>query len=53
MNCVFVIGKLSNTTFAIDAQGTTETWTNGQSRCLMFHVAYKLAIGMNGPRHQY
>ena len=36
-----LLGQLNNTTFTLDAQGRTETWTSSIPRYLMLHVAYK------------
>ncbi len=44
-----ILGNLSNTTFTLNEQGRTETWTNSVSRYLMAHVAYKFTLGMKAP----
>ena len=36
-----LLGQLNNTTFVLDTQGRTETWTSSIPRYLMLHVSYK------------
>lgn len=50
-----ILGNLNSTSFTLDTQGRTETWTNGLTRYLMLHAAYKFTLGMkqsgNFPRN--
>lgn len=39
-----ILGKLSNVTRTINAQGRTESYTNVQPRYLLLHIAYRLSI---------
>lgn len=41
-----ILGHLNSTSFTLNSQGRTETWTSGLTRHLMLHVAYKFTMGM-------
>lgn len=38
-----ILGQISSTSYNINAQGRTETWTNSLSRYVMFSLAWKFA----------
>jgi hypothetical protein len=46
LDCFDILGNLNSTSFTLDTQGRTETWTNGLTRYLMLHAAYKFTLGM-------
>ncbi|MBM6991779.1 MAG: outer membrane beta-barrel protein [Prevotella sp.] len=45
-----ILGNLSNTSFTLNEQGRTETWTHSLTRYLMLHLSYKFNLGMKSPR---
>lgn len=53
LDCFDILGNLNATTFTIDTQGRTETWSNGLTRYLMLHAAYKFTLGMKKPGSAY
>lgn len=47
-----ILGNLNSTTFVVNEQGRTETWTNSIPRYVMLHLSYKLSLGMAAPRRR-
>lgn len=41
-----ILGQLNNTSYVINEQGRTETWTNSIPRYAMLHLSYKFNLGM-------
>jgi hypothetical protein len=41
-----ILGQLNNTSYSVNEQGRTETWTNSIPRYCMLHAAYKFYLGM-------
>ncbi|MGI6242997.1 MAG: outer membrane beta-barrel protein [Prevotella sp.] len=46
LDCFDILGNLNNTSFTLNTQGRTETWTNGLTRYFMLHASYKFTLGM-------
>lgn len=46
LDCFDILGNLNSTSFTLNTQGRTETWTNGLTRYFMLHAAYKFTVGM-------
>lgn len=47
-----ILGKLNSTTFVLNEQGRTETWTNSIPRYVMLHLSYKFSLGMAAPKRR-